>query len=142
MLLTINPNDAVPIYVQIVRQVQLAIVSGELRPGDRLPSLRELARDLVVNHLTVKKAYAVLEAQGLIRTRRGLGTFVADTIPGETRDVLHDQLSALVDTARRLGMSRQQIVARIGEVWKVTGKSSGGNSFAKGLSPGPPSENL
>lgn len=119
MLFTINPNDAIPIYVQIVRQVQLAIVYGELRSGDRLPSLRELARDLVVNHLTVKKAYSVLESQGLIRTRRGLGTFVAERIPNQTHDLLDEQLRTVVNTARRLGLSQEQIFDRIVKLWEL-----------------------
>ncbi len=117
MLFTINPNDAIPIYVQIVRQVRFAIASGELRPGDRLPSLRELARDLVVNHLTVKKAYGVLEAQKLIRTRRGLGTFVEDEVRVETHGLLDEQLRSIVDSARRLGITREQLLQRISEFW-------------------------
>jgi GntR family transcriptional regulator len=117
MLLTINPNDAVPIYVQIVRQVTFAIASGELRPGDRLPSLRELARDLVVNHLTVKKAYGVLETQELIRTRQGLGTFVAEKVPAEIHGLLNEQLRSIVDSARRLGITREQLLQRISDLW-------------------------
>ncbi len=117
MLLSINPNDAVPIYVQIVRQVQLAIASGELHAGDRLPSLRELARDLVVNQLTVKKAYGVLEIQGLIRTRHGLGTFVGEKVPGESHVLLDEQLRTVVNSARRLGFTREQLLQRILELW-------------------------
>jgi GntR family transcriptional regulator len=117
MLLTINPNDAVPIYVQIVRQVRLAIASGELRPGDRLPSLRELARDLVVNHLTVKKAYGVLEAQELIRTRQGLGTFVEEKVRVEAHVLVDEQVRSVVDSARRLGITQEQLLQRISELW-------------------------
>lgn len=117
MLLTINPNDALPIYAQIVREVRFAIASGELRPGDRLPSLRELARDLVVNHLTVKKAYGVLEAQKLIRTRQGLGTFVEENVPVETHVLVDEQLRSIVDSARRLGVTKEQLLQRISELW-------------------------
>ena len=122
MLFDINPNDAVPIYAQIVQQIQFAIGCGELQPGDRLPSLRELARDLVVNHLTVKKAYSVLESRGLIQTRRGLGTFVAERIPNGTDDVFEEQLGIAVNIARRLGMSKQQVVESITRLWGLSEK--------------------
>lgn len=72
----VTPGDEAPIYRQIVRQVSDAVASGSLAPGAQLPSLRELAKRLVVAPLTVKKAYDSLEAQGLIESRRGQGTFV------------------------------------------------------------------
>ena len=72
----ISPGDDAPIYRQIVRQVIEAVASGSLAPGERLPSLRALAKKLVVAPLTVKKAYDVLESEGLIETRQGQGTFV------------------------------------------------------------------
>jgi GntR family transcriptional regulator len=85
MLFTINPNDGLPIYRQIMRQVKHAVASGRLAPGDKLPSQRDLASELVVNHLTVKKAYEVLEAEGIIATERGRGTFVAAGVPDDLR---------------------------------------------------------
>jgi GntR family transcriptional regulator len=85
MLFTINPNDGLPIYRQIMRQVKHAVASGRLAAGDKLPSQRDLASELVVNHLTVKKAYEVLEAEGIIATERGRGTFVAAGVPDDLR---------------------------------------------------------
>jgi len=73
----VSPNDDAPIYRQVVRQVIEGVASGALAPGEQLPSLRALARKLVVAPLTVKKAYDVLEADGVIETRRGKGTFVS-----------------------------------------------------------------
>ena len=81
MLFTINPSDGLPIYRQIVRQVRHAVASAKLAPGDKLPSQRDLSSELVINHLTVKKAYEVLETQGIIATERGRGTFVAVAVP-------------------------------------------------------------
>ena len=75
-LIHITPGDDAPIYRQIVRQVVEGVASGVLDSGGRLPSLRALARKLVVAPLTVKKAYDALEKQGLIETRQGHGTFV------------------------------------------------------------------
>jgi GntR family transcriptional regulator len=72
----VTPEDGTPIYRQIIRQVSDAVASGSLAPGARLPSLRELAKRLVVAPLTVKRAYDSLEAQGLIQSRRGQGTFI------------------------------------------------------------------
>ncbi|QDU65248.1 GntR family transcriptional regulator [Engelhardtia mirabilis] len=74
--LHLTPGDDAPLYRQLVRQVASGIATGSLIAGERLPSLRELAARLVVAPLTVKKAYDELEAQGLIETRRGQGTFV------------------------------------------------------------------
>lgn len=73
----VTPNDDAPIYRQVVRQVIEGVASGALAPGEQLPSLRALAQKLVVAPLTVKKAYDVLEADGVIETRRGKGTFVS-----------------------------------------------------------------
>jgi len=75
MHLLIQPADDVPIYRQIIRQVQEALASGRLRAGERLPSQRELAQQVAVSPLTVKKAYDELEREGVIETRRGQGTF-------------------------------------------------------------------
>ncbi len=72
----ISPGDDAPIYRQIVRQVIARVASGDLAPGERLPSLRVLAKTLIVAPLTVKKAYDVLESDGLIETKQGQGTFV------------------------------------------------------------------
>ena len=77
--LHVSPSDDAPIYRQVVRQVVEGIASGALQPGEQLPSLRALAQALVVAPLTVKKAYDVLEADGIIETRRGKGTFVSAT---------------------------------------------------------------
>ncbi|MGD8319290.1 MAG: GntR family transcriptional regulator [Gemmatimonadota bacterium] len=75
-----------PIYRQIVRHVLEDIAQGRLRAGDKLPSHRELAAELVIAPLTVKRAYDELEGQGLIVTERGRGTFVTGEQPGVDRD--------------------------------------------------------
>jgi GntR family transcriptional regulator len=73
----LSPSSAVPIYQQIVDQVGLQIAGGRLKPGDRLPSVREMARALPANQNTVLKAYEALERDGFIERRHGDGTFVA-----------------------------------------------------------------
>jgi len=96
--LHVTPGDEAPIYRQIVRQVVAGVASGRLAPGERLPSLRELARKLVVAPLTVKKAYDELEVQGVIETLHGQGTFVrADAVRSSRKG-----LERLRPLARRL----------------------------------------
>ncbi|HLN61565.1 MAG TPA: GntR family transcriptional regulator [Symbiobacteriaceae bacterium] len=78
MWLHIDPSSGTPIYRQIVDQVRQAVASGVLRPGDRLPSVREMAVELAVNPNTIAKAYQELERDGVIDTPRGRGSYVAD----------------------------------------------------------------
>ena len=81
----ISNSAEIPIYRQIVRQIVEAVYGGALSPGEKLPSHRDLAEELVVAPLTVKRAYDELEAGGYIETQRGRGTFVASRQP--VRDV-------------------------------------------------------
>ena len=74
----INPSSGVPIYRQIMDMIKDAIMSGQIKPGEQLPSIREVAESMTINSLTVLKAYNKLEAIGIISTKRGMGTFVAD----------------------------------------------------------------
>ena len=99
MRLIVAPGSELPIYRQLMRQITDAIAGGRLRPGDKLTSQRELAEQLVIAPLTVKKAYDELEREGLIRTERGRGTFVtANALPLDP----HQQRERLRDPARRL----------------------------------------
>jgi len=75
--LRVDVSSAEPVFAQIVLGVKRAVATGRLRVGDRLPSVRELARELVLNPNTVAKAYQVLEADRITTSRRGAGTFVA-----------------------------------------------------------------
>jgi GntR family transcriptional regulator len=105
----VNPADALPIYRQIMLQIQEAIAAGRLRPGDKLASHRDLAEQAVIAPLTVKKAYDELEALGFIETQRTRGTFVCARLP---RAKLADQRAQLRDAARR--MLTQAYLAGIG----------------------------
>jgi GntR family transcriptional regulator len=79
MLFRLDAASGVPLYQQIVDQVKRSVAAGTLQTGDRLPTVRELASDLVVNPNTVARAYQVLEQEHVVETRRGLGTFVGET---------------------------------------------------------------
>lgn len=99
MQILINPADELPIYRQIMRQIQEAIAGGRLKPGDKLASHRDLAEQAVIAPLTVKKAYDELETLGFIETQRGKGTFVSTRPP---RATTADQRAQVRETARKL----------------------------------------
>jgi len=95
--LIINPGDEMPIYRQIMRQVQEAIVEGRMQSGDKLMSHRELAAELVIAPLTVKRAYDELERLGLIATERGRGTFVTGSLPQRDREESLERVRRLAE---------------------------------------------
>jgi GntR family transcriptional regulator len=76
---SIDTRDATPIYAQLERALRAAIATGRLRPGDQLPTVRQMAVDLSVNANTVARVYAELERAGVLETRRGFGLFVTAT---------------------------------------------------------------
>lgn len=121
ILLRVVPSDDRPLYRQIVEQVKGAIAAGRLAPGDRLPTHRDLAAELVIAPLTVKKAYDTLEAEGLIVQSRGRGTFVrerreATTVEG--RDALSERVDAVVRQARVMGLGLDEIRALLEGAWE------------------------
>src|SRR5919204_6913880 len=83
-VVSIDPRDSTPIHAQIERGLRAAIAAGRLRAGDQLPTVRQLAVELRINANTVARVYAELERDGVLETRRGVGSFVAAT-PGQAR---------------------------------------------------------
>jgi GntR family transcriptional regulator len=119
MQLHVNPGDELPIYRQIVRQITDAIAGGRMEAGDKLPSHRDLAAELVIAPLTVKKAYDELERVGLIVTRRGRGTFVDDrpaVDPAASRERLRDAAQRLLSQAALSGVPFSEILDLLEEV--------------------------
>jgi GntR family transcriptional regulator len=117
MFLQIDPGSGVPIYRQIMDGVRYSVAAGTLAAGDRLPSVRELATTLSVNPTTIQKAYGELEHLGVIETRRGQGTFVADAAPslaaGEREEALRRELRETLCRAREHGLTSGQIDAEV-----------------------------
>ena len=109
MELIIQNTSDQPIYEQIRSQLQALIVSGGLRPGEPLPSIRALARDLRVSVITTKRAYAELEAAGLINTVAGKGCFVAENnlalLREQQQREIESHLSAALELASPCGLS-------------------------------------
>lgn len=120
MILVLDNSSQVPLYQQIVCQVRAAVLSGDLRPKDALPSIRQLAADLVTSVITTKRAYQELEAQGLIRTVPGRGTFVADLgddfVQGLRLAETEAALRTLVRQALRLGLDRGTLTGLLARV--------------------------
>lgn len=83
-VVSIDPRDKTPIYAQLERGLRAAIATSKLRPGDQLPTVRQLAVELRVNANTVARVYAELERAGVIETRRGVGSFISAT-PAQAR---------------------------------------------------------
>ena len=83
-VVSIDPRDKTPIYAQLERGLRAAIATSRLRPGDQLPTVRQLAVELRVNANTVARVYAELERAGVIETRRGVGSFITAT-PSQAR---------------------------------------------------------
>jgi len=108
----VDTGSGVPIYRQLVQQVRRDVMLGRLRPGDQLPSVKEVVDLLSVNPNTVVKAFSELEHQGLVVRRQGIGTFVAaspsmTSVPVAPR--LLGSLARWVDRARQDGLSAEQI---------------------------------
>jgi GntR family transcriptional regulator len=78
LMVSINPTHPMPLYAQLTRAIRFAVNTGRLKIGDQLPTVRQLAVELRINANTVAKVYAELERSGVVETRRGVGTFVAD----------------------------------------------------------------
>jgi GntR family transcriptional regulator len=78
-LVSLDPHDPTPIYAQLERGLRAAIATNRLRPGDQLPTVRQLAVELRVNANTVARVYAELERAGVLETRRGVGSFISAT---------------------------------------------------------------
>jgi GntR family transcriptional regulator len=91
MDIKIDFRSGQPIYIQIVEQIQMMIANNELRPGDQLPTVRQLATDLRVNFNTVARAYRLLDEGGLISTQHGRGTYVWETPSEESLRKLRKQ---------------------------------------------------
>src|SRR5262245_48246944 len=111
MFADLDPKSATPLYEQIALRLKAAVATGEVRPGDALPSVRQLAGKLRINPATVVQAYRGLEEEGFVELRQGAGTFVR-SVAAESRSrerIAQARRLArqMVADAARLGLSRQ-----------------------------------
>jgi len=122
MLFQLSTTDGRPIYAQIADQVRNAVAAGLLRPGELIPSVRELSKQLVVNPNTVARAYRDLQGQAILEPVRGTGLQVAATAPGVCREerqaTVRRRLREALDEARRSNLPRDEIEAILREEWE------------------------
>jgi GntR family transcriptional regulator len=117
--LVISHADRRPMYLQIMEQVRRRIAVGDWAPGQEIPSIRALAAAVQVSVITVKRAYLELERDGVIVTRQGKGSFVADSAGLSTqlrRHELDGHLSAALAVASQLGLAPENVEARLREL--------------------------
>ena len=112
--LQLDFHSGLPIYTQIVNQVQSQLANGILKPGDQLPTVRALAQELRVNFNTVARAYRILDEARIISTQQGRGTYITEILlPYVAEKLRNESLEALtrryVDEAIRLGFSEREI---------------------------------
>lgn len=122
MKITILPQGTLAIYEQIVNQLKNAIVTGELRAGEALPSIRALAADLGVSVITTKRAYEELEKEGLVRSVAGKGFYVCeyntDYLKEKQLMMLEKRLGELIDEAKQAGLGCGEFVEMAEALWK------------------------
>ena len=114
LLLQIDFRSGLPIYAQIVNQVQTQVIAGVLKPGDQLPTVRALAEELRVNFNTVARAYRLLDEARIISTQQGRGTYITEIPPPKVTEQLRkESLEALIhrfiSEAMRLDFSKAEI---------------------------------
>lgn len=114
MKIIIQHSSMTPIYEQLVEQIKHAIIQGELKENDALPSVRSLAKELKISALTVKKAYDALDQEGMIATVHGKGSFVCGINPSlkkeEQLKAIQEELEGIVTKARLAGMNDKELM--------------------------------
>ena len=124
LILQIDFRSGLPIYTQIVNQVQAQVVGGVLKPGDQLPTVRALAEELRVNFNTVARAYRILDEARIISTQQGRGTYITDVPPPKVSERLRrESLEALtqryISEAMRLDFSKSEISQMLKDQFKA-----------------------
>lgn len=118
-------HSGLPIYTQIVNQIQSQLVNKILKPGDQLPTVRALAEELRVNFNTVARAYRILDEARIISTQQGRGTYITEIPPPEVSEKLrHESLAALtqrfISEAFRLGFSEREVSQMVRDNLKLS----------------------
>ena len=119
MLVNVDSGDPRPVFRQIVDEIQRCVAVGVLKPGDMLPAVRQLARDLKVNANTVQHAYRTLETQGTAYVKRGIGTFIAAgprEVKGRQATIARQLAERMLREAYRHGVLASDLVAALKEI--------------------------
>lgn len=132
LTLQLDHRSGLPIYTQIVNQVQSQLANGILKPGDQLPTVRSLAEELRINFNTVARAYRILDEAHIISTQQGRGTYITEIPPPDVTDKLRSEsLAALterfVSEAFRLGFSEREVNQMVRDKLKSAKEASDNN---------------
>lgn len=113
----VSTNDGIPIYLQIINQIKYMVASGRLEPGDKLPPVRKLAEQLLINPNTVARAYRELEAANVLNTRQGSGVFVSDGVSPlarkEQKRILRERIDLLLAEAKQMNITTEMVIELI-----------------------------
>lgn len=128
MIIELDMNSSTPIYVQLRNQIVMGIGRGELKLGESLPTVRQLAQDIGVNTMTVNKAYQILKTEGYIKIDRRHGAIVSDNIDMDIvfREKLENEIELLLAEAAINGMDKRDFLSMCNEIYskiKVSGDS-------------------
>ena len=120
MFIVVSPLNPDPMYKQVTDQIKDAIAAGTLKPETKLPSIREISKELKISIITIKRAYADLEKGGYIFTRSGMGSFVADVDRDNLRleklAEIRDILKKILKTGEKFNISARDVIAIIKEI--------------------------
>ena len=117
MQIRVSTKDGIPIYLQIINQIKYMVASGRLAPGEKLPPVRKLAEQLLINPNTVARAYRELEAANILNTRQGSGVFVAEGVSPlarrEQKKILKERINLLLAEAKQMNITTETVVELI-----------------------------
>ncbi len=120
LFIVVSPLNPDPMYKQVTDQIKNAIASGTLQSESKLPSIREMARELKISEITIKRAYSDLENEGYIITRSGLGSFVAnidqDKLRQEKLQEIRGEIKSILKAGEKFGISTGDIIVLIKEL--------------------------
>ncbi len=120
MTIHIDTKKGVPLYFQIMEEIKHLVASGQLNPGDKLPTVRQLAVELAINPNTVAKAYDELRREGILDVRQGIGTFVKQGLPALGEEIRRKKLRSLCEAfvveGQKFGFSPEDLLACLEEL--------------------------
>ena len=115
-----NFNDKLPIYIQIINGIKKDIISGNIKPGDKLPSVRELSSQLKVNPNTISRVYQEIERDGITFTQRGTGTFIREDtamIASIKKEMAGELIADFLQGMKNMGYTKEEIIKVISDKW-------------------------
>lgn len=128
MQIRISQEDGTPIYQQVMHQVRLLVSTGRLEPGEQLPAVRRLARQLLINPNTVARAYRELESGGVVKSRPGVGVFVAEGSSPLSRKeknrLVNERIDALLIEADQLNFDTETVLTMVKQRSNQFGKGT------------------